>query len=161
MKVGVRARRSARSAGFTLIEVVMVLAILGILGAIVIGRFYDFSDQAKEAACRRLIGDIRVAIRNFGMSRAAQGQSYVLPTTLELRGYADAGPVAPSQVLQGQFPDNPYFQAPPAEKWRANLIRTTTDARGTIAQSDQYAWCYNETTGEFWPNTNVAGENAW
>ena len=153
--------RRERRAGFTLIEIVIVIAVLGILAAVAMGRFYNFTDDAKAAATRRQLGNIRVAIRNFGMEKVANGEAHAVPTALELRGYANSDTPASSQALAGYLPGNPYFVAPTGQRWRENLIRATTDAKGAVSESNLYAWAYNESNGQFWANTNVVGENSW
>jgi prepilin-type N-terminal cleavage/methylation domain-containing protein len=57
---GVR-RNTMKSAGFTLIELVMVIVILGILAATALPRFVDLSSGARAAVMKDLEGKMRSA----------------------------------------------------------------------------------------------------
>ena len=147
--------------GFSLIELVIVLAILGILATIVIPRYLDMSGDARASSARYILGATRSAIQQFGMDALLSSGHHTLPTTLQLRGYSDRGPEASSQVVRGRFPENPYFIGVPGDDWKANRVRTTADTKGSVASPTDYGWAYNATTGQFWANSSVTGENAW
>jgi prepilin-type N-terminal cleavage/methylation domain-containing protein len=54
-----------RTAGFTLIEIMMVTAIIAILGAIAIPRFLEFQFRARSVEPRLILGIIQNAQANF------------------------------------------------------------------------------------------------
>ncbi len=54
--------RSDKSAGFTLIEVVMVIVLLGIIAAVAIPRFGSVTDNAKVTATKEEMRRLKIAI---------------------------------------------------------------------------------------------------
>lgn len=54
-------KTTRRSAGFTLIELVLVITILGVLAAFAIPRFADLKSSARGAALEGMVGSIRGA----------------------------------------------------------------------------------------------------
>jgi len=53
--------RTARK-GFTLIELVAVMVVLAILSAVALPKYFDYADQAREAADEGALGGIAVAL---------------------------------------------------------------------------------------------------
>ncbi len=45
--------------GFTLIELIMVIVILGILAAIIVPRFFDFTEDAHKASLETFVGNLK------------------------------------------------------------------------------------------------------
>src|SRR5260221_11302338 len=58
-------KRISKSAGFTLVELLLVLVILGILSAIVIPKFSGRTEQAKEQAAVTQISTFKTALDAF------------------------------------------------------------------------------------------------
>lgn len=59
-----RQRRNVRT-GFTLMELLLVLVILGVLAALVVPKFTNRSQQARETAAKADISNIETAINAF------------------------------------------------------------------------------------------------
>ena len=132
---------------FTLIELIAVMVVLAVLAGVALPRFFNYSDQAKEAACKGALGGTRAGIANFYADGAING-SPAYPTYAEL--------TAVGTVMQEVLPDNPYNDS--------NAVR---DADGTYAApppvSGTEGWAYDETAGKIWANSDTVGidENEW
>ena len=66
-----------KSAGFTLIELVMVIVVLAILAVVAIPRFVDLSGDANTSAEQGVVGGVRAGISTY----LAENQAY--PATLD------------------------------------------------------------------------------
>lgn len=134
---------------FTLIELVTVIVILGILSAVALPVYLDYRTDAKAAACKGALGAIRAGIANFYAHSTTNsgGGTLAYPTLVQLTTAAT--------VMTDVIPDNPYTTG--ATK---NTVVASSSSKGTVTGSG-IGWCYNATTGEFWANTNTAGENSW
>jgi len=65
--------KSKRQAGFTLIELISVIIILGILAAVIVPKYFDMTDQARNAAYR---GALSEGVARFNMAYS----QYILNT---------------------------------------------------------------------------------
>lgn len=133
-----------RCRAFTLIELIAVIVVLAILSGVALPRFFDQSARQREAACRGALSSVRNAIAGFYTNAAVSG-SPMYPTITQLR---TAG-----VVLAEGVPENPFN-----EDSRV-LVAEWREQNSTV--SGTRGWCYDESTGRFWANTDSVGENTW
>lgn len=140
--------RNQQRRGFTLIELVTVIVILGILSAVALPVYLDYRADARSAACKGALGALRAGVANYYAFAAtpAGGGNAAYPS-ITILGTANA-------VMNGDVPDNPYD----TDGTGNNLVAGTS--KGTVSGTTG-GWSYNVSTGEIWPNTNTAGENAF
>lgn len=124
-------RPGSGSRGFTLIELVIVIVILGILSAVAIPKYVDMQTEAREAAIRGALGNIRSAL-SIQYAKNALAGSPAFPGTLDGTLFAD-----------GKVPQEPVT---PSRK-----VVSTYDGSG--------GWVYNPTTGEVY--CNLAGYSTY
>ncbi len=141
-------RHKRKNGGFTLVELVIVIVVIGILAAVAIPKFFDFTTDANEAACKGALGGVRSATSNFYAYSAtpAGGGTATWPTLAEL---TTAG-----TVMAQTIPDNPYSTSATKNAVIAGVTKGTPVTAGTTG-----GWCYLAATGEFWADTaSGAGE---
>lgn len=135
-------------AGFTLIELVIIIVVLGILAAVAIPKYQNITQEAKESACRGSLANLRSGISIYYANQAIKGDSAVFPPYDSL--------IRPGVVMLHGTPKNPYQRD---DRYPDSIVLTTRRAGRT--QGNRGGWLYNETTGQIWPNTTIAGENEW
>ncbi len=140
--------RNQQRRGFTLIELVTVIVILGILSAVALPVYLDYRADARSAACKGALGALRAGVANYYAFAAtpAGGGNAAYPS-ITILGTANS-------VMNGGVPDNPYD----TDGTGNNLVAGTS--KGTVTGTTG-GWSYNVATGEIWPNSNTAGENAY
>ena len=135
--------KSKRVYGFTLIELVTVIVILGVVSVIAIPVYFDYTRDAKEAACRGALGSMRTSIANFRVYRITPtgGGTARFPSVVEL--------TTNGTLLEGALPPNPYDD----DGTPNNVVDATGQSKGTVIGTEK-GWAYNPTTGEIWANSN-------
>lgn len=137
----------ARSAGFTLIEIMVVVVILGILAAVVVPRIMDRPDDARIAKARQ---DIRVLESALNLYRL---DNFYYPNTqqgLEALVTRPGGEPAPRNWKPGGYVKSlpkdpwgqPYQYLQPGVKGEFDLFTLGADGKpgGDGAESDIGNW---------------------
>ena len=119
-----RARTSARSAGFTLIEILVVIVILGILAALVVPRVLERPDEARVIAAKSDIATIMQALKLYRLDN----QRY--PTTEQGLNALVAAPTIPP--IPPNWKPGGYLERLPKDPWGQPYQYLNPGLRGEI-----------------------------
>ena len=116
--------RGSRSAGFTLIEVLVVVVILGILAALVVPRIMDRPDEAKRVAAK---ADVNAIVQALKLYRLDNG---FYPSTEQGLGALVARPATPP--APGNWKQGGYLERLPKDPWGSDYQYLAPGVRGEI-----------------------------
>lgn len=132
-----------KSAGFTLVEVLIVVVILGILAAVVIPQFSAAGIQARESSLRFDLQTMRSQLELFKIQHDNK-----LPSTESMESFmADMRAVSEEGF-------GPYIQKMPINPF---INAATSKADGIMFERDRMASCPGDGSAGWWLNT-VTGE---
>lgn len=117
-------KRFRGESGFTLIELVIIIVILGILSVVAIPKYVDMQEEAREAAIRGALGNMRSAV-SIQYARNALNGNPIFPPALTGALFAD-----------GQVPEEPVT--------KVRTVKAAFDGAG--------GWVYTGGNGDIYCN---------
>lgn len=141
-----------RSAGFTLIEVLIVVVIMAVLAATIIPQFSSSTTDAKTSTMQFNLHTLRSQIELYKLDHAGAVPALTNSALPQLTSATDAsgnigaqGPAFPKgPYIQGNFPANPFDGK--------NTVTATAVFPPTATTTDG-GWLYYAATGQIAPNT--------
>ncbi len=116
--------RGARKSGFTLIEVLVVVVIIGILAAVVVPRFMDEPDKARQVKARQDIQALKTALNMYRLD------NQVYPSTnqgLEALVKRPSGRPEP-----GNWKEGGYIERLPEDPWGRDYLYLNPGVHGDV-----------------------------
>jgi len=158
-----KAYRSRRASGFTLVEILIVVIILGILAAIVIPQFTNASQDARKNSLTSQLQTIRSQLELFKLQHKDQ-----LPTSLGTGTTDWAEMTSQTDVDQAAYtgasttgPFGPYLQQEPINSLNGFTAVATNSADygagGQQVANASKGWTVNLTTGKVWATSAKCG----
>ena len=114
------------------------------MAGVALPKYFDYASQAKESACKGVLGGVRAGVANFYANASINGAA-AYPTFVQLG--------TQGTVMQEVIPDNPYNSLATIKDEDGNWVAGNPPTDGTTG------WCYDETNGRFWANSDNVGEN--
>lgn len=117
--------------GFTLIELMVVMAVLALLASIVVPRYFQHTDHAKEAVLRANLQELRRAIDNFYSDKGRYPDSI---DALVQQRYLLRRPVDPITNRADS-----WVAMPPADPETGKVFDVRSGAAGQARDGSAYA----------------------
>jgi type II secretory pathway pseudopilin PulG len=146
----------------------MVVGLLVILAAIAIPNFIDFRKDAKNSSTQAALGILRSAIviaaASIQVKEDPSQPKAKFPTLEEMQAnmFLDAHPsLKGNKIVEGAngVPKNPWTESTLSLS-NFNRILNCSGPKGTLHPTEKnQGWCYLETTGEVWANSNLNGDS--
>jgi general secretion pathway protein G len=130
-----------RSAGFTLIEMMMVIALISIVGAIVIGKVYDNFNKGKYGAGVAGVKSLEMKVEAYVLDNGGPPQSLKDLVTRPGNASNWNGPYAKDGDLKDPF-QHPYFYKSPGDHGDFDIVFYGKDGKpgGDLLDKDVGNW---------------------
>ena len=134
--------RSARSRGFTLIELMVVLVIIGVLAALIVPNMLDRADDARVTAARTDVNNLMQALKLYKLDNLRY------PTSEQGLQALVAKPTV------GPTPSNwrPYLDKLPSDPWKTPYQYANPGLKGEI---DVYSFGADGVAGGEGKNADI------
>ena len=156
-------RYALRTAGFTLVELMIVVVILAILAAVAIPQFTNSAEEAKESALQANLGVLRNSLELYKLQHNSKYPGYPAaggnPTEAEfidqltLASKADGSTAA---LGTAGFNLGPYLKerVPPNSHSGLSTVTILLDAAAfPVAGDDATGWVFKPATGQIRANS--------